>query len=41
MTPPRFFGAPGEDTFEFLTSCEDRLCDLVLVETRGVDYTKF
>lgn len=30
--------APCEIAFEFLTSYEKRLCNLGLVESRGVDY---
>lgn len=38
---PRYFGDSGEDVFEFLTACKDRLYGLGLVETHGVDYIIF
>jgi len=41
MTPPRFFGAVGEDAHEFLTTCRERLRTLGLVESRGVDFIAY
>lgn len=41
LGPPRFSGAPGEDAYEFLVSCQERLHNLGLVESHGVDYTTF
>lgn len=37
----RLCGAPCEDAFEFLISCEGRLHNLGLVGTHGVNYTTF
>lgn len=39
LTLTRFSKAPSEDTYVFLVTCEDRLCNLDLVETHGINYT--
>lgn len=31
----------GDDVFKFMTYCEERLCNLGLVEVSGVKYTTF
>ena len=41
LTFPSFFSAPGEDAHKFLIAYEDRLCNLSLVETRGMYYIIF
>lgn len=38
MTSLRFFGNLGEDAYEFLTSCEESLHNLLLVKFYGVDF---
>lgn len=37
LASPRFLGEPGEDTYIFVITCEDRLHNLGLVETPGMD----
>lgn len=41
LTPRIFFGALGEDTYEYFIVCEVRIHNLGLVETCRVDYTTF
>lgn len=41
LTPPRFTRTQGEDAMEFLSSCEERLRNLGLVEARGVDFVSY
>lgn len=38
---PRFSSSPREDAYEFRISCEDRIYNLGLVKTFGIDYTTF
>lgn len=39
LTPSRFSRASGEDTYEFLFACEDRLHNLRFVDIQWVDQT--
>ena len=41
MNPPTYTGHLAEDAYEFIVSCHERLHNLGLVESRGVDYTTF
>lgn len=41
LAPPRFFGEPSEDTYEFSIAYEDNIYNFGLVETRSVDYSTF
>ena len=41
MNPPTYTGDLAEDAYEFIVSCHDRLHNLGLVESHGVDYTAF
>lgn len=41
LTLPRFKGIKHEDSVEFLIACEERLYNLCLVESHGVEYTTF
>lgn len=41
LTPPKFIGTPGEDTYELLTNCEDRLCNLGLVKFHKVEFVTY
>ena len=41
LTPPRFTGTPGEDVYQFLSSCKEKLRNLGLVESRGVDLVAY
>lgn len=41
LAPPRFIGTYIEDAYDFLIFCVDRLHNLGLGETRGIDYTIF
>lgn len=41
LAPPRISGVPKEDAYEFLIAYKDRLHDLGLVETLGMDYIIF
>ena len=41
MNPPTYTGDLVKDAYEFIVSCHERLHNLGLVESRGVDYTTF
>lgn len=41
LTLPRFVGASSKDAFVFLIVCEDRLPNLGLVKTHGINYITF
>ena len=41
MNPPTYTGDLAEDAYEFIVSCHERLHNLGLVESHGVDYTAF
>ena len=41
MNPPTYTGDLAGDAYEFIVSCHERLHNLGLVESRGVDYTAF
>ena len=41
MNPPTYTGDLTEDAYEFIVSCHERLHNLGLVESHGVDYTTF
>lgn len=41
MSPRIFVGILGEDTYEFLIYYEDKLCNLGLVESCGVDFVTY
>lgn len=38
---PRFYSTLGDDAYEVLVACKDRLHNLGLVEIHGADYTIF
>ena len=41
MNPPTYTGELTQDAYEFIVSCHERLHNLGLVESHGVDYTMF
>lgn len=41
LVSPRFFGILSESAYEFLITCEHRLCNLGLVDTYGMYYNIF
>lgn len=41
LVPTRFSAALGEDAREFLISCHERLHNLLLVESHGVNFITF
>ena len=41
MNPSTYTGDLAEDAYEFIVSCHERLHNLGLVESHGVDYTAF
>ncbi|MUG03823.1 hypothetical protein ECC01_23010, partial [Bacillus tequilensis] len=41
INPPTYTGDLAEDAYEFIVSCHERLHNLGLVESHGVDYTAF
>lgn len=41
MNPPTYTGDLTEDANEFIVSCHERLHNLGLVESHGVDYITF
>ena len=41
MNPPTYTGDLAEDAYEFIVSCHERLHNLGLVESHGIDYTAF
>ncbi|XP_069151997.1 uncharacterized protein [Solanum lycopersicum] len=41
MNPPTYIGDLTEDAYEFIVSCHERLYNLGLVESHGVEYTTF
>lgn len=41
LAPSRFSRATGEDAHDFISSCEERLHNLGLLESHGLDYTTF
>ncbi|XP_060180954.1 uncharacterized protein LOC132610647 [Lycium barbarum] len=41
MSPPWFYGTPGEDAYEFIVSCHEMLHKLGVVESHRVDYVSF
>lgn len=41
LAPARFFGALGKDVFDFSIAFENKLYNLGLIKTLGIDYNNF
>ena len=41
LSPPKLIGAIGDDAYEFLIDCQERLHNLGSLESHGVAYTTY
>lgn len=41
LAPSRFGGTPGHRAYDFLSKCQDQLCNLAIIESHRVAYTSY
>lgn len=41
LAPPIFDGTLGDMAYDFLSECQDRFCNLAILESHGVAYTSY